>query len=166
MQTVRIGYQGKLRYIGSFDTQEQAALANEAARGMLRIETGSILSAEEIELNVKSAEEAALEAVRKAVLAKLNIKLAKEAALEVVRKSNKITLVRPSKPKSAKSNCLLPKPLKAYKELAASGSRIVGVYATGTRKKWVSFVGNPPLRFPHSVISHSAISLFLLESRS
>lgn len=56
---VNCNYQGKKRYIGVFATQDQAALANEIASGILHPTWGLKLIAEEIEGNVKLAKEIA-----------------------------------------------------------------------------------------------------------
>ena len=55
-------YHGKRRYIGRFPSQEKAALANETARGILEPTLNSPLTAEEIDLNVSKAKEAAQKA--------------------------------------------------------------------------------------------------------
>ena len=57
---VLIYYQGTQRYIGTFQTLEQATTANDIARGMLEKDKGLRLSSEECERNVKLAKEAAL----------------------------------------------------------------------------------------------------------
>lgn len=63
LQEVRsIMYHGKRRYIGRFPSQEKAALANETARGILEPTLNSPLTAEEIDLNVSKAKEAAQKA--------------------------------------------------------------------------------------------------------
>jgi len=62
---VIIWYQGKDRSIGTFQTLEQATLANEIARGVLKKDKGLKLSAEESERNFKLAKEAALKKVSK-----------------------------------------------------------------------------------------------------
>jgi len=56
---VQVYYQSCLQYIGTFQTLEQATLANEIARGMLKKDKGLRLSPEECEQNVKQAKEAA-----------------------------------------------------------------------------------------------------------
>lgn len=56
---VQVYYQSCLQYIGTFQTLEQATLANEIARGMLKKDKGLRLSPEECEQNVKLAKEAA-----------------------------------------------------------------------------------------------------------
>jgi len=58
-------YQGLRRSLGTFDTQDQAALANEVGRTMLKTEKGSKLTAKEIGRNVKLARDAALDVVHK-----------------------------------------------------------------------------------------------------
>jgi len=57
---VRVGYQGSMRHIGTFQTLEQATTANEIARSMLKKDKGLQLSAEECQQNIKLAKEAAL----------------------------------------------------------------------------------------------------------
>jgi len=54
---VGIVYQGKRRSIGTFNTLDDAVLANEVARGMLKAESGQ-LSAEQAARNVQSAKDA------------------------------------------------------------------------------------------------------------
>ena len=57
---VRVWYQGRQPCIGTFQTLEQATLANEIARGMLNKDKGLQLSAEECERNFKLAKEVTL----------------------------------------------------------------------------------------------------------
>jgi len=56
---VRVFYQGSNRNIGTFPILEQATLANETARNMLKKDRGLQLSTEEYEQNFKQAKEAA-----------------------------------------------------------------------------------------------------------
>ena len=64
---VTIGYQGKTRCcMGTYQTQDQAALANEAARTFLLATRCANLTAEEIKDNVQAAKAAAKAAVAKA----------------------------------------------------------------------------------------------------
>jgi len=59
-------YHGNRRNLGTFNTQDQAALANEVGRKILDLtKKGTQITAEDIERNVKLAREAALEAVQK-----------------------------------------------------------------------------------------------------
>jgi len=60
---VRVFYQGSNRNIGTFPILEQATLANETARNMLKKDRGLQLSTEEYEQNFKQAKEAALTTV-------------------------------------------------------------------------------------------------------
>eukprot|EP00571_Detonula_confervacea_P016952 CAMPEP_0172302726 /NCGR_PEP_ID=MMETSP1058-20130122/4390_1 /TAXON_ID=83371 /ORGANISM="Detonula confervacea, Strain CCMP 353" /LENGTH=1412 /DNA_ID=CAMNT_0013013315 /DNA_START=162 /DNA_END=4399 /DNA_ORIENTATION=- len=62
---VGLGYQGLRRNIGTFDTQDQAALANQIGRKILRTTKGSKLTALETDLNMKLAREAAWDEVNK-----------------------------------------------------------------------------------------------------
>jgi len=62
---VEICYKGRRGYMGPFDTRDNAILANVTARNLLKITRDSKLTAKEIELNLKLAKEAAIEAVRK-----------------------------------------------------------------------------------------------------
>ena len=57
---VKVWYQGKDRSIGTFQTLEQATLANRIAWGMLKKDKGLQLSSEECERNFKLAKETAL----------------------------------------------------------------------------------------------------------
>jgi hypothetical protein len=61
--SVQIKYYGSQRSIGTFDTQDEAALANEAARRILEPTRNAELSTEQIEANVTLAKEAAQMAV-------------------------------------------------------------------------------------------------------
>jgi len=56
---VRVYYQSSLQYIGTFQTLEQATLANEIARSMFKKDEGLELSDEECQRNIKLAKEAA-----------------------------------------------------------------------------------------------------------
>jgi len=59
-------YHGNRRNMGTFATQDQAALANEVGRKVLSLtKNGTKLSGEDIDHNVKLAREAALDAVNK-----------------------------------------------------------------------------------------------------
>ena len=59
---VRVFYQGSSRGIGTFQTLEQATLANEIARNMIEKDKGLQLSPEECERNFKLAKDTALTA--------------------------------------------------------------------------------------------------------
>jgi len=61
--TVRTPYQGSTRHIGTCQTVDQATLAIEIARSMLKKDKGLKLSAEECERNLKQAKEAAMAGV-------------------------------------------------------------------------------------------------------
>ena len=63
IKEVECSYQGKKRYIGTYVSQDQATVANEVSRGMLKATNDSTLTDEEIELNVSQAKTAALKAV-------------------------------------------------------------------------------------------------------
>ena len=60
---VRVFYQSSQRDIGTFQTLEQATLANEIARSMIKKDRNLQLSAEDCERNFKLAKEAALASV-------------------------------------------------------------------------------------------------------
>lgn len=62
---VGLGYQGLRRNIGTFDTQDHAALANQIGRKILKPTKGSKLTVEETVKNMKLAREAARDAVNK-----------------------------------------------------------------------------------------------------
>ena len=59
MQEVRCRYHGKNRSIGTFDTRDKAALANEIAQGMLLKTKDSNLTDDKIKRNMSLAKEAA-----------------------------------------------------------------------------------------------------------
>ena len=62
MQKVELKYHRKRHYMGTY-TWEHAVLVSEVARGKLEATRDSNLTADEIDLNVKLAKEAALEAL-------------------------------------------------------------------------------------------------------
>jgi len=62
---VAFRYHGARRNLGTYDTQDQAALANEVGRKMLKTEIGKSVTEEEIVLNIKKARDAVLDAVHK-----------------------------------------------------------------------------------------------------
>mmetsp|Transcript_18632 Transcript_18632/g.40320 ORF Transcript_18632/g.40320 Transcript_18632/m.40320 type:complete len:1336 (+) Transcript_18632:219-4226(+) len=116
---VRIGYQGKLRRMGTFYTQDQAALANKNAREMLNKTNDAKLSDGEIERNVKLAKEAALN----------NASQLGDSSRENVPSTG-------LEPTATKSKCLLPKTSTSPKQsIPFIDSNVVGVYATGSKWK-------------------------------
>lgn len=66
-QEVGFRYKGIRRNIGTFATQEQAALANEVGRKILETAKDLQLTVEEIDQNIQNARDAAQEAVRKMI---------------------------------------------------------------------------------------------------
>lgn len=67
LQEVGFRYKGTRRNIGTFATQEQAALANEVGRKILDTAKDLQLTVEEVDQNIHEAREAAQEAVRKMI---------------------------------------------------------------------------------------------------
>ena len=65
---VEFSYQGKKRCMGTYVSQDQATVANEVSRGMLKATNDSTLTDEEIESNVSQAKTAALKAVNQQTL--------------------------------------------------------------------------------------------------
>ncbi|KAL7554134.1 hypothetical protein ACHAWF_017541 [Thalassiosira exigua] len=62
---VEISYKGKLRYIGTFITQDEAALANQVARENLKTDESLVLTPEEDNAKVKLARVATMNAISK-----------------------------------------------------------------------------------------------------
>ena len=60
---MEIGYKGKNRYFGTFPSQDEAALANKTARGILETTKHFNLTAEEIQLNLLQAKKDVLKKI-------------------------------------------------------------------------------------------------------
>ena len=102
---VRICY-GNCRNIGTFDTLDEAAIANKTGRSLLRTATSSGLTEEEMNENVKSARDAALEAVND-FREKHNVqRIVEDNIKEVARDRTKLQPGQPQHPQVRAIVCL------------------------------------------------------------